>query len=80
MTISEVNRSVRCDIPNCKNFAKIKIQKPGFVMIAGLYLCDDCAKEMYELLAKRFVPKSPDNMLNKRIKTKREVNYEEDKK
>ena len=51
MTISEVNRSVRCDIPNCKNFAKIKIQKPGFVMIAGLYLCDDCAKEMYELFA-----------------------------
>ncbi len=76
MNISEVNRSVRCDMPNCKNFAKIKVQKPGFIMVAGMYLCDECAKELYEMLGHRFVPKSPDNMLNKRIRTKKEINNE----
>lgn len=70
MKIVDVCVKVRCDMPNCKNPATIRVEKVGFLRSAGLYLCDECCKEMYEQLAKRIVPKSPDNMLNKKIKTK----------
>ena len=71
MNLQESSIKIRCDMPNCKQMAKFKLQKSGFVKNAGLFLCKDCVKEMYEALASNIVPKSPSNMLNKKI-TKKE--------
>lgn len=70
MNIKDVNRKIRCDMPNCKKLANVKIEKEGFFRGVGLSLCNDCMNEMYGCLAGKIVPKSPDNMLNKRIKIK----------
>lgn len=72
MNLSEVSIKIRCDMPNCKEMAKYKLNKPGFVKNAGLFLCKDCLKETYETLAQYIVPKSPSNMLNKKIVNKKE--------
>lgn len=71
MNLQESSIKIRCDMPNCKQMAKFKLQKSGFMKNAGLFLCKDCVKEMYEALASNIVPKSPSNMLNKKI-TKKE--------
>ena len=71
MKIQDVGYKVNCDIPNCRNEANIKIQKNGFFKSAGLFLCKDCMNELYSELGLRIVPKSIDNMLNKKIVTKR---------
>ncbi|MGN0960717.1 MAG: hypothetical protein ACI4PF_00790 [Christensenellales bacterium] len=76
MKLVETNIKIRCDVPNCKDMAKYKLTKPGFVANAGLFLCKDCVKEIYETLSTHIVPKSPSNMLNKKIskKEKGEIN------
>lgn len=76
MIIKDTNRKLRCDMPNCKNIADVIIEKSGFFRAVGLYICKDCMKEMYECLASRIVPKSPENMLNKRIKLSKEKGSE----
>ena len=70
MNLQECNIKIRCDIPNCKQMARYKLNKMGFVKNAGLFLCKDCVKEIYEALATNIVPKSPSNMLNKKITKK----------
>lgn len=72
MKLDNVNVKIRCDIPNCKELAVYKLIKPGFLKNAGLFVCKDCMKELYETLSSHIVPKSPSNMLNKKITTKRE--------
>ena len=71
MKIQDVGYRVSCDIPNCRNEAHIKIEKGGFFKSAGLYLCKECMNDLYSELGSRLVPKSIDNMLNKKITTKR---------
>jgi len=68
MNIVDVNYKIKCDMPNCKNFASIKIEKNGFLKNAGLFLCKNCMNELYNEIGERIVPKSIDNMLNKRVK------------
>ena len=68
MNIAEVNYKIKCDMPNCKDFAHVKIEKTGFLKSAGFYLCKSCMNEMYNQLGGYIVPKSPNNMLNKKIK------------
>lgn len=65
MKIEDVNKRIRCEIPNCKNLATVKIVKNGFLKSAGLFLCEDCERNLYKELAKRVVPKSPTNVFNK---------------
>ena len=72
MTIKELTRKIKCDMPNCKKMATIKIEKEGFFKGMGIFLCKDCMEEIYNELAKRITPKSPSNMLNKKIKLKKE--------
>ena len=71
MKVQNVEYKVGCDVPNCKNESHIKIEKVGFFKSVGLYLCKDCMNELYNELGKRLVPKSIDNMLNKKIISKR---------
>ena len=68
MKLIDINYKIKCDIPNCKNFASIKIEKTGFLKIAGLYLCKDCMNELYKELGSKLVPKSPENIFNKKVK------------
>ena len=70
MIIQDIGYKISCDMPNCKNESYIKIQKSGFFK-SGLYLCKDCMNDLYSELGTRLVPKSIDNMLNKKIVTKR---------
>lgn len=77
MEIVDINIRVRCDMPNCKEVAKYKVVKPGFLKNAGLMLCKNCMMELYKTLGEHIVPKSPSNMLNRKItnkKVKDEVN------
>ena len=72
MKLTEVNIKIRCDIPNCKQVAGYKLVKPGFLKNAGLFLCKDCMKDIFETLSTHIVPKSPNNMLNKKISNKKD--------
>lgn len=72
MNLTEANVKIRCDMPNCKEIAKYKITKTGFIKNAGLFLCKDCVKDLYATLGSYIVPKSPSNMLNKKIVSKKE--------
>ena len=35
MIIKDANRKIRCDMPNCKNVADVKIEKEGFRVIVN---------------------------------------------
>jgi len=72
MNIKDVTIKVRCDMPNCKNMATVKVEKEGFFRNVGLFLCKECMEDLYKNLAQRLTPKSPSNMLNKKIKIKKE--------
>ena len=76
MIVKDVSAKVRCDMPNCKNISFIKIEKEGFFKGAGIFLCKECMEDMYNQFALRITPKSPNNMLNKKIKTKKEEGSE----
>ena len=70
MKLDSCNIKIRCEMPNCREFASFKLGKTGFVKNAGLFLCKSCIKEMYTAIGECVVPKSPSNMLNKKITTK----------
>jgi len=72
MNLVDANIKIRCDVPNCKEMAKYKLVKAGFVKNAGLFLCKDCVRDIYEAIGVCIVPKSPSNMLNKKIVNKKE--------
>ena len=71
MKLVDIGIKVRCDIPNCKNMAKYKLIKTGFLKNAGLLLCKDCLSDVYETIGSNIIPKSPSNMLNKKITNKK---------
>lgn len=72
MNLNEVGVKIRCDIPNCKELAKYKLVKGGFVKNAGLFVCKECLIDIYGTISSHVVPKSPNNMLNKKISNKKE--------
>ena len=77
MKLLDCNIKIRCEIPNCKQFANYRLNKEGFVKNASLFICKDCVKDIYSALGECLVPKSPNNMLNKKIpikKVKDEIN------
>lgn len=72
MNIRDITSKVRCDMPNCKNMACVKVEKRGFFKGAGVFLCKECMEELHKELSLKVIPKSPSNMLNKKIKLKKE--------
>lgn len=68
MKLAKLNVNVRCDFGLCKNIAKYEIFEDGVLARRKIYLCEDCAKQLFELLAKEYVPKSPINLIHKSIK------------
>lgn len=73
MKLNKISVKVRCDIGLCKNQAAYEITGDGVLAKRKIYLCEDCAKTIYELLAKEFTPKSPMNLINKSMKRQSEV-------
>ncbi len=68
MKIEEIKNRIRCEMPNCKGLADYKIHKDGFIKSAGMFICKECANDIYLEMAKRVVPKSPVSVFNKKIK------------
>ena len=79
MNLVDVSVKIRCDMPNCRNMSKCKLVKPGFLKGAGLFLCKDCLLDAYKAIGESIVPKSPNNMLNKRISNKKPIGEVNDK-
>lgn len=73
MKLANLNVKVRCDFGLCKNQAKYEIYEDGVLARRKIYLCEDCAKQLFQLLSKEFVPKSPTNLIKKSIKRQGEV-------
>lgn len=73
MKLNKINVKVRCDVGLCKNQATYELTSEGVLAKRKIYLCEDCAKTIYELLAKEFTPKSPINLINKSMKKQGEV-------
>ncbi|MDE6565910.1 MAG: hypothetical protein K2L47_02445 [Clostridia bacterium] len=68
MKLANLKVKVRCDFGLCKNLAKYEIYEDGVLSRRKIYLCEECAKALYELLSKEFVPKSPMNVINRSLK------------
>lgn len=68
MKLANLKVKVRCDFGLCKNLAKYEIYEDGVLSRRKIYLCEECAKTLYELLSKEFVPKSPMNVINRSLK------------
>ena len=65
--IRKLNKTIKCNGVDCENIATYEIAYKKSAKVGGLYLCNDCATEIYLGLAKNIVPKSPRNILNKKI-------------
>ena len=68
MTLEEVNYAIKCIIPGCENGAKFLVKNDNIQVPSKICLCEKCGKEIYALLGKKLVPKSPKNILNKTTK------------
>ena len=77
MELMKLSVSARCDMHLCPRLATYRIQtgRGGIARLtggAGLYLCPECLRELYETIGKELVPKSPDNLIKKAIKRREE--------
>ena len=68
MKLTNLKVKVRCDFGLCKNQAKYEIFEDGVLARRKIYLCEECAKRLFDLLSKEFVPKSPINVINRSVK------------
>ncbi len=68
MKLTNLKVKVRCDFGLCKNQAKYEIFEDGVLARRKIYLCEECAKQLFDLLSKEFVPKSPINVINRSVK------------
>ena len=68
MVLDEVTYVVKCIIPGCRNNSKYLIKNEEIKVPSKICICEKCGKEIYSLLGKKIVPKSPKNILNKTIK------------
>lgn len=61
MEIIKIVGNVRCDMPLCRQQAVYVFGGEGILPKRKIYICENCAKEMYEELGKKLTPKSPQN-------------------
>lgn len=57
MEITDCKIKTKCEINGCKNLADFAFVKENNTKV-GICICKSCAKELYENVAKLFVPKS----------------------
>lgn len=63
MKLEKVTTKCKCDIGLCKKDAQYAISGEGVISRRKVYMCSECAEQIYSLLGKEFVPKSPVNMI-----------------
>ena len=75
MELVKLNVKARCDMGLCKNLAEYSISParekahlPWRKEAGGTYICGQCLRDLYAVIGKVLVPKSPDNMIKKAIK------------
>ena len=84
MELIKLGIKARCDMHLCPNLATYRIRtgQGGLSRItgsAGLYLCPDCLRALYEAIGKEIVPKSPENLIRKAIKRREENEHKIEK-
>lgn len=69
MEIFEVKHLVKCDFNGCNNLAKYSFSTKRLLK-KDLCFCEDCLRQMYEIIAKMQKPRSVSSpfRLNKRMK------------
>lgn len=67
MEIKKLNHIIRCDMSMCKNEAVYSIGKKNSMLKRQINLCEDCAIELYSELGKLITPKSPVNIISKKV-------------
>lgn len=77
MKIVKSNTVVKCDIPNCRNIANYIITESGIDERNQINICEDCAKELHDILSRTIVPKSPENIIKKACKNKESATIRE---
>lgn len=65
MEIEQMTTALKCTIPGCTNMADYVVVNEKIAARSKVCFCKNCAKSLYSCLAKKIVPKSPKNMLNK---------------
>lgn len=72
MKLIKVNALVRCDMPMCNNKANYTITAKGVLRSRQINICKDCLNSLYEEISNEIIPKSPDNMIAKAVKKRRD--------
>jgi hypothetical protein len=63
MELEKLNKKVKCDLPNCSNYADYSLKLRKFWNIGNTNLCKSCLSKLHEQTAKILTPKSPKNIL-----------------
>ena len=71
MISENLNNKIKCDMGGCSNLAVRSFRKNDNRRLQ-INLCEQCMREMYEVIGKTIVPKSPDNIINKKLKQRKE--------
>jgi len=78
MELKKLDVKARCDMHLCGKIASYRIDSGGKGFLpwgrnnAGLYLCHDCLVALYEAIGREVVPKSPDSIIKKAEKRRKE--------
>ena len=70
MKLYKCQTFAKCDMPYCSTPAKFVFPVKGMIR-KQIYLCDECAKAMYQALAKEQVPKPVESPFKKVKKVRR---------
>jgi len=54
MKLSKVTRKIRCDVGGCGGYAAFALASGRTGTHTSIYLCDDCARALYQALARAY--------------------------
>lgn len=66
MKIEKFEGKVKCDASGCNSLCSFRILNKKFVFVGSFYLCENCLQELYEMLNKIVMPKSPQPIFKKK--------------
>ncbi len=68
MNIEPTKIKIKCSCSGCNNQSSYTIVNKKFVFDGNFYLCEDCLKQLYSMMGKILIPKSPQPIYKKRSK------------